>query len=75
MIRPFRWQLNVQTGERKQVELTDEEIVRAETKQAAEDVANAVRAAEAARKASRQTRLDALLDKLEADPTIIDRIR
>ena len=75
MPRPFRWELNAQTGERKQIELTDAEIVRAEAKNAAKDAATVIRDTELARKAARQARLDALVDKLEADPTLIDRIR
>ena len=75
MARPFRWEVNVQTGERRQIELTDAEIARATTKQAAEDAANIIRDAELARRAARQAKLDALLDKIEADPTILDRIR
>lgn len=75
MARPFRWEVNVQTGERRQIELTDTEIARLVVKKAERDVIAAVRNAEIARQAARQSRLDALLDKLEADPTILDRIR
>ena len=75
MERPFRWDVNVQTGERRQIELTDAEIARAERKKAAEDVAADARDAANARKAARQAKLEALLDKLEADPTLLDRIR
>ena len=75
MTRLFRREVNVQTGEHRRVELTDEEIARAESKKAAEDVAAGARNVANARKAARQAKLDALLDKLEADPTLIDRIR
>ena len=74
MARLFRWEMNVQTGERRQIELTDAEIARAERKKAAEDVAAGARDALNARKAARQAKLDALLDKLESDPTLLDRI-
>lgn len=74
MARPFKWELNVQTGERKQIELTDEEIALAESKKAEEDAAAEIRNAENARKRARQNVLDVLLDKMIADPTLIDRI-
>lgn len=75
MIRPFRWEVNVQTGERTQIELTDAEIERGLTKKAAEDAAAAIQAVEQVRNATRQARLNLFLDKLETDPTILDRIR
>ena len=75
MPRPFRLEINVTTGKRQQIELTDEEIARAEAQTTLETAAATVRDAELARKAARQARLDALLDKMEADPTILDRIR
>lgn len=75
MARPFRWEVNVQTGERQQIELTDAEIVSADANAAIEATATAVRDAARERKAARQAKLDALLDKIEADPTILDRIR
>ena len=75
MARPFRWEVNVQTGERFRVELTDTEIASADANTVAEAAAAAARETARQREASRQAKLDALLDKIEADPTIIDRIR
>ena len=75
MDRPFRWVVNAQTGERQQIALTDEEIERGAVKKAAEEAAAAIRAAAKAREDGRQALLLVLLDKIEADPTIIDRIR
>ena len=72
---PQRIEINVQTGERKVIELTPAEIAKAQAKKAVEDADNALKAIAAAAKASRQAKLDALLDKIEADPTILDRIR
>ena len=75
MVRPFRWEIDVQTGERRQIELTDVETEHAAGMKAAEDVAAGARDADRAQQAARQAKLDELLDKLEADPTILDRIR
>ena len=75
MARPFRWEVNVQTGERKQIDLTDAEIAEAQVRRAEEDAKRAAEQLLADRKAARQATLDALLDKIEADPTILDRIR
>lgn len=72
---PFRWEMNVQTGERKPVDLTDAELALAAVNKAEEDARNVTLAAAQARAAARQARLDAFLDKIEADPTILDRIR
>ena len=74
MPRPFRWEINVQTGERRQIELTEAEIARAAAAATVETAANMVRDAAEARKTARQAKLEALLDKLEADPTLLDRI-
>lgn len=75
MARPFRWEVNVQTGERKQLDLTDAEIAEAQVRRAEEDAKRAAERLLADRKAARQAKLDALLDKIEADPTLLDRIR
>ena len=75
MARPFRWEVNVQTGERKQLDLTDAEIADAQARKVAEDAKHAAEQLLADRKAARQAKLDALLDKIEADPTLLDRIR
>jgi len=75
MARPFRWEVNVRTGERKQIELTDAEIAEGLARKAEADAARAAEQIVADRKAARQAKLDALLDKIEADPTILERIR
>ena len=75
MERPFRWAVNVQTGERRRIELTDAEIAHGDAVKSVENAEVALRNADRAQQAARQAKLDALLDKLEADPTILDRIR
>ena len=66
MDRPFRWEVNVQTGVRRQIELTDAEIADGLARKAIEDAAQAVRLAEETRKAKRQAILEKLLDAEEA---------
>ena len=75
MAKPFRWEVNVQTGERAQIELTDAETAEALAGKAAEDVEDAARYAAEARVAARRALLDRLVDKFQDDPSIIDRIR
>ena len=65
----------MQTGERKQIPLTAEEIAAGLARKAEEDVELAALVAVMQRRAIRQAKLDAFLDKIEADPTILDRIR
>ena len=72
---PFKLDINVQTGETKRIDLTDAEIALAAVNHTNHEAAAAIRATEQARKDARQAKLDAFLDKLEADPTLIDRIR
>lgn len=62
----FRWEVNVQTGERKQIPLTQQEIEEGLARKAIEDAANVVREAEATRKTKRQALLEKLLDAEEA---------
>ena len=75
MSAPFKLEINTQTREIKRIELTDAEITLTAINQATHDAAIAAFNAEQARKDARQAKLDALTDKLEADPTLIDRIR
>lgn len=74
MTTPVRIEVNVQTGEKIVVPLSLEEIVDAEQRTAAEKTLQAIRQQEESIKQLRQQALDALLDKIEADPTILDRL-
>lgn len=74
MARPFRWEKNVRSGIVQKIELTDAEIADAAARTVLEAATNAVQEAERARQMARQARLDALLDKIEADPTILSRL-
>ena len=75
MTRPARLVVNVQTGEQALAELTDEEVTMAAAQHAEFKARRAVEFAEEQRFAARKAQLEAFLDKLEADPTLIDRIR
>ena len=75
MAIPFRTVVNVNSGRRTNVPLTDEEIATAASKHAAFKARRAIEFAEEQRRAARKAQLEVFLDKLEADPTLIDRIR
>jgi hypothetical protein len=70
----FRWEINVQTGERKAIELTLDEY-------RARHVAKAVSRNEYIQRkraddkaAARKALMESLVDKLEADPTLLDKL-
>jgi hypothetical protein len=66
MNKPFRWELNVSTAERKQIELTDAEIADAQMRKLIEDAEQAMQFAVDARKTKRTALLEKLLDEMEA---------
>ena len=74
MAIPFRWELDLRTGERKQIELTGQEIADANASKALEDAEQTQRAAAEAIRVRRQGYLDQFAQKIDADPTILDRI-
>ena len=69
-----RIEVDVITGKRTVIPLTPEEVSDAQARTAAENAKRAQEAAKKAREDLRKSRLQMLLDKLEADPTIIDRL-
>ena len=62
MTVPFRWEINVMTGERKRIDLTPMEITDAQQRKAAEDAANAIEDA-------KDAAMQAVKDALKLDPT------
>jgi len=70
----FRIELNVMTGERKEIELTLEEYRRRHVAKLISRNEREALQVERQRLIARQAVLDALLDKIEADSTIIDRL-
>ena len=73
--RRFRWEQNVTTGERNAIELTLDEYKARHVAKIITRNEYVVRKTEDARRAARQATLGSLLDKIEADPTILDRIK
>lgn len=71
----FRWEVNVQTGERKQIPLTETELADLLVRKDLEEARQAAFKVQADAKATRQAHLNTLLAKIEADPTILDRIK
>lgn len=71
----FRVEINVQTGERKEIPLTAQEIADAQARKAAEDVAQAARKAAEDAAIARKARMDAFVDALEADPNLLARLK
>lgn len=70
----FRWEVDVQTGEKKQISLTPEELVLNNAAKIVADAAQTTLLILQQRKTQRQNLLDGLLDKIEADPTILMRL-
>jgi len=73
-MRRFRWEQNVTTGERKAIELTLDEYRERHVAKIVERNEYVQRKRAEVSRASRQGCLDRLLDKLEADPELLDRI-
>ena len=75
MAAPFRWEVDLRTGERKKIDLTPQEISDAQARKALDDAEQGQRAATEAIRARRAALLDQLAQKIDADHTILDRIR
>lgn len=70
----YRLEVNVSTGERKYIELTLDEYRQRHVAKIESRNQHVLRKRYEARAASRKAKLEALLDKIEIDPTILDRI-
>jgi hypothetical protein len=73
-MRRFRWEVNVQTGERKAIELTLEEYRERHVGKIRSKNEYFQRKQAEAKKAARQALMDKLVDRMEADPGLIDRL-
>jgi hypothetical protein len=71
----YRTTADVQTGDRAVVFLTAEEIAAREEEHAAQDAYNQQQQAKRAAEQSRRDVLSQLAEKIEADPSILERIK
>ena len=72
--RLYRTAIDVRTGKRTVMFLTAPEVAAREAERAVQDAHNQQQQTKRAAEQSRRTVLDTLAAKIEADPTILDRI-
>ena len=70
----FRWEQNVTTGERKAIELTLDEYRARHVAKIVSKNKHVLRKQSEAKAAARKALNDRLVDALEADPTLLDRL-
>ena len=72
--RRFRVEVNVQTGERKEIDLTLDEYRQRHVNKIIHGNARVLRKREETKQVARKALMDRLVDRLEVDPDLIDRL-